>query len=81
MATIHMTLSDTPAGGVAIRTTFKPAIGQPCTPAQGHALEIVNRTQKQWGVAPIAHCECDRELTPQELDSNVCSACGKLVLA
>lgn len=50
MAEIHITLSDTPTGGVAIHTDFKPAIGQPCTPAQGHALEIINRTQKQWGL-------------------------------
>jgi len=52
MAEITITLRDTPTGGVAIHTTFKPAIGQPCTPAQGHALEIINRTHKQWGLAP-----------------------------
>ncbi len=50
MAEIHITLRDTPQGGVAIHTDFRPAIGQPCTPAQGHALEIINRTQKQWGL-------------------------------
>lgn len=50
MAEIHITLRDTPTGGVAIHTDFKPAIGQPCTPAQGYALEILNRTQKQWGL-------------------------------
>lgn len=50
MAEITITLRDTPAGGVAIHTSFKPAIGQPCTPAQGHALEIINRTHKQWGL-------------------------------
>lgn len=50
MAEITITLRDTPAGGVAIHTDFKPAIGQPCTPAQGHALEIINRTHKQWGL-------------------------------
>lgn len=50
MAEITITLRDTPAGGVAVHTDFKPAIGQPCTPAQGHALEIINRTHKQWGL-------------------------------
>lgn len=50
MAEIHITLRDTPSGGVAIHTDFKPAVGQTCTPAQGHALEIINRTQKQWGL-------------------------------
>lgn len=53
MAQITITLSDTPTGGVAVHTDFKPAIGQPCTPAQGHALEIINRTHKQWGLAGI----------------------------
>lgn len=50
MAEITITLRDTPAGGVAVHTNFKPAIGQPCTPAQGHALKIINRTHKQWGL-------------------------------
>ena len=50
MAEITLTLRDTPTGGVSIHTSFKPAIGQPCTPAQGHALEIINRTHKQWGL-------------------------------
>lgn len=51
MAEIHITLRDTPAGGVSIHTDFKPAVGKACTPAQGHALEIINRTQKQWGLS------------------------------
>lgn len=50
MAEIHITLRDTPTGGVSIHTDFKPAVGKACTPAQGHALEIINRTQKQWGL-------------------------------
>ena len=60
MAEITITLRDTPTGGVSVHTSFKPAIGQPCTPAQGHALEIINRTHKQWGLsttepaAPVA---------------------------
>jgi hypothetical protein len=54
MAEIIITLRDTPAGGVAVHTNFKPAIGQPCTPAQGHALEIINRTHKQWGLVKEA---------------------------
>lgn len=81
MATIHLTLIDTPAGGVAVRTSFKPAIGQPCTPAQGHALEIINRTHKQWGIEPAPLCECNLELTQDELDRGRCSSCGKAVLA
>ena len=50
MATIQITLTDTPTGGVSIHTDFRPAIGAKCTAAQGHALEIINRTNKQWGL-------------------------------
>ena len=50
MPSITFTLSDTPTGGVAVQTYFKPAIGQPCSPAQATALEILARTKKQWGV-------------------------------
>lgn len=27
-----------------------PAVGHPISAAQGYALEIINRTHKQWGV-------------------------------
>ena len=50
MPTITITLTDTPTGGVAIKTDFTPAVGLPCSPAQGHALEIIARTHKQWGL-------------------------------
>jgi len=50
MAKITMTLTDTPEGGVAVHSDFKPAVGKACTPAQGYALEIINRTHKQWGI-------------------------------
>lgn len=50
MPAVTITLTDTPAGGVAIHTDFKPAIGRSCSPAQSAALEIFNRTRKDWGV-------------------------------
>jgi hypothetical protein len=49
MAEITITLSDTPTGGVAIKSTFEPAVGKPCSKAQCVALEIVNRTAREWG--------------------------------
>jgi hypothetical protein len=52
MPTVHLTLSDTPQGGVSIKTDFSPAIGLPTSPAQSAALDILNRTRKQWGMAP-----------------------------
>lgn len=48
MPTITLTLADTPDGGVSIHSSFKPAVGHPCSPAQGYALEIINRTHRQW---------------------------------
>ena len=50
MSTVILTLTDTPNGSVSIHSTFKPAVGNPCSPAQGAALEIISRTHKQWGV-------------------------------
>ena len=52
MARITITLEDTPAGGVAIHSDFKPAIGGRCSLAQAAALEIVSRTAKAYGLPP-----------------------------
>lgn len=53
MATVHLTLTDTPTGGVDVQTDFHPGIGERCTKAQSAALEIFNRTRKQWGMTAI----------------------------
>lgn len=55
MATVTLTVSDTPNGGISYHSSFEPAVGLPLTPAQACALEISNRTRKQWGLAPTAH--------------------------
>lgn len=52
MPTITITLTDTPKGAVAIHTDFNPRVGHPISPAQAHALDIIARTHKQWGIAP-----------------------------
>lgn len=51
MPTVTLTLSDTPTGEVAIRSDFKPAVGNPCSPAQAAALDIIARTRKHYGLA------------------------------
>ncbi|MCS4509168.1 hypothetical protein [Xylophilus ampelinus] len=50
MATITLTLTDTPNGAVALHSSFTPAIGAALSPAQAHALDLVSRTRKQWGL-------------------------------
>lgn len=52
MPTVTLTLTDTPHGGVSIHSTYVPAVGNPCSPAQDAALEIIKRTHKQWGANP-----------------------------
>ena len=52
MPTVTLTLTDTPHGGVAIHSSYIPAVGHPCSPAQDAALEIIKRTHKEWGVNP-----------------------------
>lgn len=50
MASITITLTDTPTGGVAVHSDFKPAIGVPCSPAQSAGLDIINRTAREYGL-------------------------------
>lgn len=52
MPSVTITLSDTPTGGVALHTEFCPAAGQPCSPAQAAALDIIRRTRKEYGLEP-----------------------------
>lgn len=53
MATVHITLTDTATGGVEVHTDFVPGIGAPCTKAQSAALEIFNRTRREWKLSGI----------------------------
>jgi len=50
MPTVTITLIDTPTGGVAIKTDFSPAVGEPCSVAQAAALDIINRTRHAFGL-------------------------------
>ena len=50
MPSITLTLTDTPAGGVSLASSFRPAIGHPCSAAQAYALDIMARTRKDWGL-------------------------------
>ena len=54
MPSVTIILIDTPTGGVAIQTDFKPAVGNPCSAAQAAALDIIARTKRDWGMkAPL----------------------------
>ena len=59
MPSVTITIADTPTGGLSVYTDFKPAAGNPCTPAQAAALDIIRRTRKDYGltqpeaIAPI----------------------------
>ena len=50
MPSVTITLSDTPTGGIAIKTDFKPAVGSPCSAAQAAALDIIHRTAREYGL-------------------------------
>lgn len=41
MAEITLVLTDTASNSVAVRTTYTPAIGRPCTPAQARSLDML----------------------------------------
>lgn len=65
MPKVTITIEDAPEGGINISSDHQPAIGAACSPAQQAALEIVNRTRKQWGVRtapkpiPVAGLDID----------------------
>ena len=50
MPSVTITLIDTPTGGVAIQTEFHPRAGNPCSPAQAAALDIIARTRRDYGL-------------------------------
>jgi len=77
---------------VSVHSSFKPAVGRLCSPAQAHALDIIARTHKQWGIyidaepggvdmdavhRPRPVCGCAPGTTIQDLLSGSCIACGK----
>ena len=94
MPSITLTLYDTPEGPVGIHSSYTPGPGQPCSHAQGFALEIVARTRNQWGTPaePMdgvdidtvhrirALCHCGLSPTLQESDSGRCMSCGKALV-
>ncbi|PRD68747.1 hypothetical protein C6P61_09605 [Malikia spinosa] len=55
MPSITLTLTDTPAGGVSVATSFRPAISHPCSPAQSYALEILARTRQDLGLPELPY--------------------------
>lgn len=67
MPEITITLTDTSKGGVSVHTNFRPAIGARCSNAQAAALDIIRRTQREWGIqGPL-----------KESDRDTCGCCGK----
>jgi hypothetical protein len=54
MPSVTLTLTDTPTGEVAISTDFKPAVGNPCSPAQAAALDVISRTRKAYGLELVS---------------------------
>ena len=53
MAKVQITLTDTDTGGVEVHTDFAPTVGAPCSKAQAAALEIFNRTRREWAQSGI----------------------------
>lgn len=71
MPKVILTLEDTPTG-VSITSDHAPMIGAPCSPAQGAAMAIVARTQREWRVQGPAiayppHQLCMALLDPEDL--------------
>lgn len=52
MSIVTFALIDTPDGRVAVHSSYRPLAGQACSPAESAALEIMNRTRREWGLEP-----------------------------
>lgn len=50
MPTVTITLSDTPTGGVAVHSNYVPALGARASLAQSAAMDIINRTCREYGL-------------------------------
>lgn len=71
MPSVTITLTDTPAGGVAITSDFRPTVGAPCTSAQAAALDIMTRTRKDWGMKAPLLAEVDIDAVHRTRDKVV----------
>lgn len=50
MASVTITLTDTPEGGVCVASNYVPALGRNTSTAQAAALDIINRTCREYGM-------------------------------
>ena len=50
MPSVTITLTDTPDGGVCVHSNFVPAVGKHTSTAQVAALDIINRTCREYGL-------------------------------
>lgn len=71
MASITITLTDTPTGAVAIHTDFRPAVGAPCSAAQSAALDMISRTKRDWGMKAPLLAEVDIDAVHRTRDKVV----------
>lgn len=54
MPRVVLTLDDdTPTRTVSIHSDFQPAVGYPLSPAQMAALDIIVRTNREWGIKAL----------------------------
>ncbi len=51
MATVTITIADTPMGGLSVHSNHVPALGAKTTLAQSAAMEIINRTCREYGLS------------------------------
>jgi hypothetical protein len=68
MSKVTITLEDTAAGGVSITSDYTPTVGAPCSAAQAHALEIINRTRRDWDLRPRPLLEIDIDAVHRRRD-------------
>lgn len=77
MPAVTITLTDTTDGGVSVHSDFKPAVGNPCSPAQSAALDIISRTRRHYGLATLPLTGVDIDAVHKRRDNVITPAMVK----
>lgn len=79
MASVTITVEDTPVGGVSVKSNYVPAIGQRTTVAQVAAQEMINRTCREYGLANPLRNGVDIDSVHRSRDSAVSEAEARML--
>lgn len=81
MATITITIEDTPDGRIAVHSDYQPSRGERCSLAQQATLKIIRHTRKEYGLGDLitpdtANQRAEAAALQQSAGMPSCPKCG-----